>query len=754
MPFWRYFVIRSVRLLFAATAALAFCFSMPAIAQFGPPPAKPTGPWMNKSLSPDQRADLLIQKLTLDQKIQLLHGTGMSQAELPNPLAAQSNGGAGFVPGFPEYGIPGIQMADSAYGVTLSGRNGRYSTALPSDLGAAATWNPKAAYAYGALIGQELRDQGYTMSLGGGVDIARDPRDGRTFEYQGEDPLLAGTMVGNLIRGVQAQHMIGDIKHYAVNDQEAGRMAVNSVISERAMRESDLLAFQIGVEIGNPGGVMCSYNRVNGDYACENDYLLNKVLKQDWKYPGFVVSDWTATHSTVKASHAGLDNEEPFETFYGDALKKAVQDGQVSMAELNDHVHRMLRSEFADGIVDDPPQKIVVPALKDLQAAKEMAEQSIVLLKNQDNVLPLNRSAVHSIVVIGRHADVGMISGGGSAQVDPPGGNAVPLDGHKESEWMKGTWFPDAPLKSIQDAANADTKVTFDDGTDPSKAADAAKGADIALVYVYQWESEGMDLKSLALGGNQNELVAAVAKANPHTIVVLENGSPVLMAWIHDVAGVLETWYSGSDGANAIAAVLFGDVNPSAKLPITFPLADADLPHPVIPQPPAADTENWSNPLEMLKRIEAGLPSFDAHYNEGLEVGYKWYDAQHKQVLFPFGFGLSYTTYSYSDMMVDNGGDVTVHLTVKNTGSRAGTEIAEVYSTMPAAAQEPPKRLVGWTRVMLQPGEQKDVTVALPRSRFNIWNEKTHGWEVMPGEYTLMAGPSSAELPLKKSMKL
>jgi beta-glucosidase len=741
--------------LFAAVAAaLALSLSAPAVAQFGPKPPKPSGLWLNKSLSPDARAGLLIKVLTLDQKIQLLHGTGMPQAELVNPSAEQTDGGAGFVPGFPEYGIPGIQMADSAYGVTRSGVNGRYSTALPSDLGAAATWNPQAAYAYGALIGEELRDQGYTMSLGGGVDIARDPRNGRTFEYQGEDPLLAGTMVGNLIRGVQAQHVIGDIKHYAVNDQEAGRMAVNSVISERAMRESDLLAFQIGVEIGNPGGVMCSYNRVNGDYACENDFLLNEVLKHDWKYPGFVVSDWTATHSTVKASHAGLDNEEPLDDFYGSALKKAVQDGQVSMAELNDHVHRMLRSEFADGIVDDPPQKMVVPALKDLGVAKTMAEQSIVLLKNQGHVLPLDRATVHSFVVIGEHADVGMISGGGSAQVDPPGGNAIAAAGHKGTEWLKAVWFPDAPLKSIEDAAGRDAKVTFDDGADPAKAAAAAKGADIALVYVDQWESEGMDLKTLALSGNQNAVVEAVAKANPHTIVVLENGSPVLMPWIHDVAGVLETWYSGSDGANAIASVLFGDVNPSAKLPITFPLADADLPHPVIPQPPAGDKENWADPQEMLKRIEAGLPSFDAHYDEGLEVGYKWYDAQHKPVLFPFGFGLSYTTYSYSDLSVDTGADVTVHVTVKNTGKRAGTEIAEVYSTMPEAAQEPPKRLVGWARVTLQPGEQKDVTVALPKARFNMWNEKTHRWEVMPGEYTLMAGPSSAELPLKKSMKL
>ena len=742
------------RLFVVATATLALSLSLPAIAQHRHQPPKPTGPWMNASLSPDQRADLLMQKLTLDQKIQLLHGTGQTASGQPDPNARDSDGGAGYVPGFPQYGIPGIQMADSAYGVTLSGRNGRYSTALPSNIAAASSWNPQAAFTYGALIGRELRDQGYTMSIGGGVDITREPRNGRTFEYQGEDPLLAGTMVGNLIRGVEAQHIMGDIKHYAVNDQESGRTAVNSVISHRAMRESDLLAFEIGIQIGHPSGVMCSYNRVNGDYACENDYLLNTVLKQDWKYPGFVLSDWGGTHSTVKASHAGLDQEEPDSIFFGDALKKAVQDGQVSQAELDDHVHRVLRSIFASGVVDDPPQKMVVDALGDLKIAKQLEEQSIVLLKNKDNLLPLNRAEMHTIAVIGQHADVGMVSGGGSAQVDPPGGNAIAPPGQKETRWQHGDWFPDAPLKSIQDAAAPNTRVIFNDGMDPEKAAEAAKGADVALVYVHQWESEGMDLPTLGLDDNQDALVEAVAKANPHTIVVLENGSPVLMPWIHDVAGVLETWYSGSDGADAIAAVLFGDVNPSAKLPITFPLSDADLPHPNLVKPPAASEDTRENHEAMQKLGKSGLPSFDVHYSEGLEVGYKWYDAQHKRVLFPFGFGLSYTTYSYSGLTVDKGEDITVHLTVKNTGRRAGTEIAEVYSTMPAAAQEPPKRLVGWTRVTLQPGEQKDVTIELPKSRFNIWNTDKHSWEVMPGEYTLMAGPSSATLPLKKSVQL
>jgi beta-glucosidase len=742
------------RLLRAATCALALTAVLPAFAQFGPPKPKPTGPWMDTSLSADQRADLVMKHLSLDDKIQLLHGSGFPGFGPPNPQGRDSNGGAGYVPGFPKLGIPGIQMADAAYGVTRSGTNGRYSTALPSDLGSAASWDPQAAYAYGALIGRELRDQGYTMSLGGGVNLTREPRDGRTFEYQGEDPLLAGTMVGNVMKGLQAQHMIGDIKHYAINDQESGRDAVDAVISHRAMRETDLLAFQIGLKISDAQGVMCSYNRINGDFACQNSYLLTDVLKKDWKFPGFVLSDWGGTHSTVKASHAGLDNEEPADAFFGEPLKKAVQDGQVSMTELDDHVHRMLRAEFASGIVDDPPEKLVVDAQAGLAVAKKIEEQSIVLLRNEGGVLPLDRTKVRSIVVIGQHADVGMISGGGSAQVDPPGGNAIVKSGSKGTEWQKAVWFPDAPLKAVEDAA-PEAKVTYDDGTDPAKAAAAAQGKDVVLVFVHQWESEGMDLKTLALPDNQDAMVQAVAEANPHTVVVLENGSPVLMPWIDKVAGVLETWYSGSDGANATTAVLFGDVNPSAKLPLTFPLSDADLPHPTITMPPPESTEDWTkDPQGMMKKIMAGLPAFTMKYDEGLKVGYKWYDAENKRVLFPFGFGLSYTTYAYSGMKVDEGDMMMVHLTVANTGAVEGAEIAEVYTTMPAAAEEPPKRLVGWAKVMLQPGDQKEVTVEIPKQRFAIWDEASHAWKVVPGEYTLMAGPSSLELPLKKAVRM
>jgi beta-glucosidase len=643
-------------------------------------------------------------------------------------------------------------MSDAAYGVRNSGENGRYSTALPSNLASAASWDLDAAYEYGALIGRELRAQGFNMSLGGGVNLTREPRNGRTFEYLGEDPILAGQMVGHVMKGLQAQHVIGDIKHYAVNDQESGRNAVNVNIDPRSMMETDLLAFEIGLRESDAAAVMCSYNRVNGHYACENKYLLTDVLKKDWDFKGFVLSDWQGTHSTVKASAAGLDHEEPGEYFYGDALKKAVETGQVSMAELDDHVRRILRSAFACGIVDDPPKKSVIDVTGGFEIARKIEEQSIVLLKNEPALLPLDASKLRTIAVIGAHSDVGMISGGGSAQVDPPGGNAIMPPGKGGTTWQAQIWFPTSPLKAIRAKAPG-ANVQYDPGTDISSAAALAKTADIALVFAYQWESEGMDLDSLSLPSHQDDLIAKVAAANPHTIVVLETGSPVTMPWADQVSGILEAWYAGSSGAEAVANVLFGEVNPGAKLPITFPKSDADLPHTTIVKPPVASTAKDGDP-DAWKKIAAGLPAFQVTYNEGLKVGYKWYDAEHREVLFPFGYGLSYTRYSYSNLKVTAGKDVRLNFTVTNTGKRAGAEIAEVYAALPASAGEPPKRLVGWSKVNLSPGESKEVTVKVEQEYVSIFDVERHAWQLVPGDYEFLVGGSSRNLPVKESVQL
>ncbi len=739
----------------AAVTLVLIAATQLAQAQFGPQKQQPKGPWADKSLSPDRRADLVIGQMTLDEKIQLLHGPGWQALFTPpeSGPGVRSLGGAGFIPGIPRLGIPDVQMSDAAVGVARGAQKSRYSTALPSGTALASSWDPKAAYDYGALIGTELRDQGFNMSLGGGVNLTREPRNGRTFEYEGEDPILAGTMVGQMMKGEQAQHIIGDIKHYAVNDQEDGRNFVNSIIGERALRETDLLAFQIGIRDSDVGAVMCSYNMINGTYACENDHTLRDVLDHDWKFPGFVVSDWGGTHSTVKAAKAGLDIEMPGNDYFGEALKKAVQEGQVSQQLLDEMVHRILRSEFATGVIDDPPQPKVVDVMHGFHIAQHVEEQGSVLLRNQDHQLPLDAGTIHSIAVIGGHADAGVISGGGSAQVDPAGGNPVaPPPGSPTglaALLSEQVYHRSVPLETIRHRA-PNAKVEFDPGTDPAASAALAKSCDVAIVFAVQHESEGSDLPNLSLPNNQDALIEAVAAANPHTIVALETGGAVTMPWIDHVSAVLETWFPGIRGAQATAAILFGDVNPSGKLPLTFPKSEADLPHPVAThQPPGPMT-----PMPGIPEWKINTKTFDMSYDEGLKVGYKWYDAENKTPLFPFGFGLSYTTFAYSDLKVESADALQVSFTVRNTGQRAGEEIAEVYAAWPADAQEPPRRLIGWQKVALQPGESKTVSVHVEPLYLSVYDVGSKSWRLVPGQYTVSAGGSSRDLPLTSSVTL
>ena len=706
-------------------------------------------PWMNTALPPEERAEMVLKQMTLDEKIGLLHGNGMAHAgQWQMPKTYLSNGGAGYVDGVERMGIPPLFVSDAAYGVRDSGENGKYSTALPSSVGAASSWDIEGACAYGGVIGRELRAQGFNMTLGGGVNVTREPRNGRTFEYAGEDPLLAGTIVGNLMKCEQAEHVVGDIKHYAINDQETGRNIVNAIISKRAMQESDLLAFHIGIGIANPGAVMCSYNRINGDYACENAYTLNQVLKKDWGFKGFVLSDWGGTHSTEKASAAGLDQEQPMADFFGPSLEKAVKDGKAPMSEIDDHARRVLYAEFLSGIVDHPIEKGVVDVMGGMEISQHIEEKSIVLLKNDKAVLPLNAAKVKTVAVIGGHADVGMISGGGSAQVDPPGGNAIMPPGKGATHWQEHIWFPTSPLKALREKM-PNAKVEFASGQDLAGAAAAAKGADVAIVFAYQWESEGVDLATLSLPDNQDALIEAVAAANPHTVVVLETGTAVTMPWIGKVAGVVEAWYAGSAGHTALANVLTGEVNATGKLAMTFPKSDADLPHPMIPVLSKEDEGAGSGSVDDRAHMQS---KYSVTYDEGLKVGYKWYEAEHKVPLFPFGFGLSYTSYSYSGLKVDDAAK-SVTFSVKNTGKRAGAEIAQVYATTPVA-DEPFKRLVGWQRVELGPGEMKTVTVAVDPRVMSVFSEETNAWSLPVGSYKIVAGPSSADTPLTGTMQV
>ncbi len=689
---------------------------------------EPAKPWMDAQLSPEKRAEMVLQQMTLDEKIALVHGEGIARRKnlTPEMQKAQllGNGGVGLAIVPPRLGLPVIDMSDAAYGVRSSAENGRYSTALPSNVGSAASWDPVAACAYGTLIGKELRAQGFDMTLGGGTNLTREPRNGRTFEYMGEDPLLAGTLVGNRIKCEGEQHVISDIKHYAMNDQESGRTQVDVRVGERAMRESDLLAFQIGLKVGQPQAVMCSYNGVNGDYACENKYLLTDVLKNEWGFKGFVISDWGATHSTEKASAAGLDMEQEADKFFGEKLKDAVQAKRVPMAELDEHVRRILWAEFASGVVDHMPHRSLVDPQAGYDVARRAEEQSIVLLKNRRELLPLAAGKLKSVAVIGGRADYGMISGGGSAQVDAPGDPDA-------GKWQHKVWFPTSPLLALE-AKAPEAKFTFSSGENVEEAVAAAKAAEVAVVFGWQWESEGSDLESLSLPEGQDKLIAAVVAANPRTVVVLETGTAVTMPWLEQSGAVVEAWYGGSKGADAVANVLFGDVTPSGKLPMTFPLSEADLPHPDLKKP--------------VPEAKPGL-SFEVDYTEGAKVGYKWYETEKKPVLFPFGFGLSYTSFKYSGLKVSPDG-AQVSFTLTNVGKRKGAEIAEVYATLPEAAGEPWKRLVGWQKVELAPGESRELTVLTESLAMSVWDEAGKTFVRTPGAYKVMVGGSSMELGL------
>jgi beta-glucosidase len=748
------------RILFSFVIALVTATA--ATAQFPGMAAAKHFPWSDKSLSPDARADMVIKEMTLDEKIQLLHGPGWQAIFTPQESGPLTRAIAvlGFIPGIPRLGIPDLQMTDSNQGISMAGAKGRYATALPSDEAMASAWDPQLSYEIGTMLAQEMRAMGFNMSLGSGINMIREPRNGRVFEYKGEDPLLAGTLAGQELKAEKALHLITDVKHYAVNDQDSGRIVANSIISKRAMRESDLLAFQIALQDSGAGAVMCSYNKINGTYGCENPYTLTDVLKKDFGFKGFVVSDWGATQSTAKAANAGLDIEMPGNESFGEPLKKAVESGEVSPARLDEMVHRILRTEFDSGIVDDPPQPESPNVMHGFEVAQKTAEEGAVLLKNAHDQLPLNASSIRSIAVIGGHADVGVISGGGSSQVSPAGGNPVPPPASLAKNpftafMLLEVYHRSAPLKGIEQKAPKAT-VKFDPGTDPASAAALARSSDVAIVFAVQHASEGMDLENLSLPNHQDALIEAVAAANPHTIVVLETGGAVLMPWIDKVAGVVEAWYPGIRGSEAIANLLFGDVNPSGKLPLTFPKSEADLPHPIHVEPPKPDAEH---PIPKLAGapgligMAMGIgPFFDVHYDEGLKVGYKWYDAEKKPVLFPFGYGLSYTTFTYSGLKITSGERATVSFTVKNTGKRAGTEIAQVYASLPQSAGEPPNRLVGWTRVDLAPGESKQATVTVNRDRLSVFDEETDSWKLPAGQYTVRVGASSRDLPLEHAI--
>jgi beta-glucosidase len=701
----------------------------------GSPAASPAAkPWLDPKLDADTRADLAVKAMTQDEKLTIIFGYfGADMAPKYKRIPEALAGSAGYVPGIARLGIPAQFQTDAGVGVATQGGEPvkRERTSLPSGMATTATWNPTLAQAGGAMIGAEARSSGFNVMLAGGVNLVREPRNGRNFEYGGEDPWLAGQMVGAQIKGIQSNAIVSTIKHYAVNGQENGRFVLDAKIGEADARTSDLLAFQFATELSDPHSVMCSYNRLNGDYACENDFLLNKVLKQDWAYKGYVMSDWGATHSGAKAANAGLDQESGADAFdkqpfFKGPLKDALAKGEVSQARLDDMARRILRSLFASGVVEKPVKIEAIDYAAHAKVTQADAEEGIVLLKNEKGLLPLVASA-KKIVVIGGHADVGVLSGGGSSQVYPIGGRAV--QGEGPATWPGPMiYFPSSPLKALK-ARLPGADIQYTDGKDKAAAAKLAAGADVVLVFATQWNGESFD-SPLTLENDQDALIDAVAVANGKTVVVLETGGPVLMPWLAKVGAVVEAWYPGSEGGAAIARVLTGEIDASGRLPVTFPADLAQLPRPVLDGDP--------------KKPDDGFP---VDYTiEGAAVGYKWFDKKGHTPLFAFGHGLSYTSFAYENLKTETkGGVLTVSFDVKNTGKRAGKAVPQVYVSPKSGGWEAPQRLAGFSKVELAPGATTKVTLKVDPRLLAVWDEKAHGWSVAAGDYTVTLGASSRD---------
>jgi beta-glucosidase len=714
--------------------------------------------WMDATLSADERAGILLAAMHEDEKLVLVRGYfgvdyqfNPKAPPLPDEIRKALPGSAGYVPGIPRLGIPSQRESDASLGVAngLHMRPGDEATAFPASLLTAGTWNPQLAYELGVVLGKETRAKGFNVLLAGGVNLARDPRNGRNFEYAGEDPLLAGVMVGEAIRGIQDQHIISTIKHYAINDQETGRSWLSANIAEAAMRESDLLAFQIAIERGKPGSVMCAYNRINDIYACEHEFLLNKVLKGDWKYPGYVMTDWGGLHSTVAAANGGVDQESAHEfdreDFFGTGLRKSLTEGVVAPSRLDDMVRRILRSMFANGLFDHPAVPQAIDRDESGAVAQKAAEEGIVLLKNEGNLLPLGGRAKR-IAVIGGRADVGVLSGGGSSQV-------VPFGNKPEHEFLIGGRFgkdaygplsriiekqiydPPSPLSAIRRETRG-SDVVFDDGSDPARAAALARSADVAIVFAGQWLHEGFDTPDMSLSHAQNVLIDAVASASPHAVVVLLTGNPVAMPWLDKVGAVLAAWYPGSRGAAAIARILTGKVNPSGRLAISIPAAERDLPRPTVP---GIDFWTQQNPVH-----------FDVDYMEGADVGYKWYAAKSIKPLFPFGYGLSYTAFELSGLQQDARDPLAFGFDVRNTGKRAGKAVGQLY----IAAKAIGVRLAGFAKVDLKPGETRHVSVTIDPRLLAKFDTTSGRWRIMEGDYEMRLGPSSAQFSARTIVHL
>ena len=672
-----------------------------------PTPAARTAPGgadATSTRNPAAQAAALVARMTLAQKVTELHGVVSSQHQR-------------YVPGLPALGIPPLVITNGPAGVGPGDSlRQRPATALPAPIGLAASFDPALAYQYGRVIGDEAADLGANVVEAPDVNIVRVPEGGRTFESLSEDPYLTAATGTAETEGIQSRAgVIAEVKHFTAYSQETnrGRPADDNIVSTRVLHEIYLPPFQQALTRGQAGGLMCGYAIVNGHPSCQNASLLSVPLRR-WGFTGLLQSDFGGARSTAASANAGLNLEMPAGDYYSAAgVERALHDGTLTVATIDKLLTSRFTAMYAHGLMGAAPARTsAIPAQADAGIALRAAEQGIVLLKNSRGVLPLKVAAITRIAVIGPYGGAAMTGGGGSSHVDP--------------------LLTVSPVAGLARLARPGTAVSYTTGRSLPAAVAAARRASVAVVMVGDTESEGHDQPGLALTGNQDQLVEAVARANPHTVVVVKSGNPLTMPWLAQVPAVLEAWYPGEEDGAAVAAVLFGVADPSGKLPVTFPVSAALTPVSHRSQFPGAGGK--------------------VEYSEGLNVGYRGYDAEGITPLFPFGFGLSYTTFRFSHLSVSQDAvPATVTATVTNTGRAAGAEVAQLYLGDPKVAGEPPRQLAGYRRVTLQPGQSAVVRFSLSRHDLSYWDDRANGWVVPSGAFTVYVGDSSAVagLPLR-----
>ena len=706
-----------------------------------PMPGEPVG-------SPDERAAATERQMTDDERFGMIHsvmGAVSILGKEPDPRIPKGTPmSAGYAQGVPRLGVPAQLQTDASMGVTNPSNSYRPddpgATAFPSEILVGSSFNPSLARRVGEAIAREARVRGFNVLLAPGANLTSEVRNGRNYEYFAEDPWLTGVMAAEFVNGIQSAGVIATLKHYAANNFEHNRHWQDAIVDQAGLREGEMLGFQIAIERSQPGAIMCGYNKLNGEYLCGNDWLLNQILKKTWGYKGWVMSDWGAVPSWDFALK-GLDQESGVQVdvmqwgseAFTDKLRAAYRDGKLPKARLSDMVRRMVRSMYAVGVDKWGPAPPVDMAAQNA-IALEGARQGIVLLKNEGSALPLVTDRPLKIAVIGGHAQTGVISGTGSGAVMPVGGYAGQINiggAHGKMGPARSLFlFRPAPVDELKKLLPS-AEIEYDGAYTPSESALLAKRSDVAILFAIRVEGEAFDLPDLSLPWGQDAVIEAVAAANPNTIVVLQTGNPVSMPWRDKVKGIVQAWFPGQAGATAIAEVLTGKVNPSGRTPITWPADLADTPRPKMP----ILAEKWGTPVTI-------------RYEEGAEIGYRWFAGTGRKPMYPFGHGLSYTRFAYEGFKASGGDTVSATFTVTNTGGRAGADVPQVYLT--DAAGEKRMRLLGFERVELAPGESKEVTVIADPRLLAHFDPKEQQWRIDEGAYTV-ALARSAEAPVAKA---